>query len=511
MESLPVMKYNFLLLVVLSYINCEGQSPVYTAHEWGTFTTLSGSNGKLLSGLFLEEEKLPDFVRDFATTHYSKSGGHWNVNPKNPADSLYVYEETEIFKHFPGINVKMETPVIYFYSDAANRFSMEAKVRYKNGGVTQWFPKATQFDMWNAISNYDFSNPSHFGKIEWRFDLLPKDSKSVSYPVASHTWTAPRNTSSNIVCVGTQKEKFLFYRGIGHFEDAYLKVEFNKKGKLLLRNLTQSAIPYLLVYEKCIDGQIRVWGSEEKLAPLKPVFYSKPTTLYSTYQFDSTLQAFANKLTEAGLFQDEAKAMLDTWKSSYFDKPGLKVFWILPRVLTDEILPISFEPIPQNFERVLVARSEILTPEFENKLNTNLSSFIKKTFSTSNGVTSTTIDYVDRFYLAYLERLNYLALHHEELTDEDNEVYNDKSVVGSIVVYPNPTINTLQLSLSNLKGTNQVSLADLTGRILFTQNLPTQSDYEEIQLILPKFSSGVYLLKILNGTTEIVKKVSIVQ
>ena len=35
----------------------------YTLHEWGTFTSISGSDGVLLPGLEREEEALPMFVK----------------------------------------------------------------------------------------------------------------------------------------------------------------------------------------------------------------------------------------------------------------------------------------------------------------------------------------------------------------------------------------------------------------------------------------------------------------
>src|SRR5205085_10385406 len=38
----------------------------FVAHEWGTFTTLAGSDGTLLPGLYHEEERLPVFVDQFS-------------------------------------------------------------------------------------------------------------------------------------------------------------------------------------------------------------------------------------------------------------------------------------------------------------------------------------------------------------------------------------------------------------------------------------------------------------
>ena len=105
----------------------------YELHEWGTFTTVSGSNGETLAGLHIEEEHLPPFV-------YSHAGMQ-NFNPyayriitspqliaKNK-HQMFVRKDTKnvlqpavsmkgMQKAFlKNVTVKMETPVIYFYGD----------------------------------------------------------------------------------------------------------------------------------------------------------------------------------------------------------------------------------------------------------------------------------------------------------------------------------------------------------------------------------------------------------
>jgi hypothetical protein len=55
---------NYLPLLTLC-----GLSPflnAYEMHEWGTFTTVSGSDGRMLTGLHIEEEHLPPFVYSHA-------------------------------------------------------------------------------------------------------------------------------------------------------------------------------------------------------------------------------------------------------------------------------------------------------------------------------------------------------------------------------------------------------------------------------------------------------------
>ena len=63
------MKAILLLLVSSPLIALA--SPAYELHEWGTFTTVAGSDGVLLAGLQREEEELPRFVH----THFGFENG----------------------------------------------------------------------------------------------------------------------------------------------------------------------------------------------------------------------------------------------------------------------------------------------------------------------------------------------------------------------------------------------------------------------------------------------------
>ena len=68
----------------------------------------------------------------------------------------------------------------------------------------------------------------------------------------------------------------------------------------------------------------------------------------------------ADALIAQGLFPDEAAAMLATWKLSYFESPGLRVFFLLPQAWTDARLPLSVST-PAQVTRVMVGRIELVT------------------------------------------------------------------------------------------------------------------------------------------------------
>jgi hypothetical protein len=82
-------------------------------------------------------------------------------------------------------------------------------------------------------------------------------------------------------------------------------------------------------------------------------------------------------LAGEGLFPDEAKAMVNTWKDSWFAEDGVRILYILPRAWTDEILPMKLDPEPQELTRIMVGRAEIITPSVE----TNLVQLLAKTQS----------------------------------------------------------------------------------------------------------------------------------
>ena len=66
-------------------------------------------------------------------------------------------------------------------------------------------------------------------------------------------------------------------------------------------------------------------------------------------------------LVADGLFEDEAHALLNTWESSYFRSHGMRLFFMVPRVWTDYVLPLKAS-VAADVERVMIGRLELITP-----------------------------------------------------------------------------------------------------------------------------------------------------
>src|SRR6185436_15485600 len=68
----------------------------------------------------------------------------------------------------------------------------------------------------------------------------------------------------------------------------------------------------------------------------------------------------ARRLVESGLYEKEARAMVNTWASSYFKTDGVRMLFVLPQSWTDRFIPMRINPAPQQLVRVMVGRMELL-------------------------------------------------------------------------------------------------------------------------------------------------------
>ena len=175
-------------------------------HEWGTFTSMQGSDGITLEGLHHEEEALPPFVQNYAkaTGDLVRDG---MIKKGIRADIVHVTE-------------KMETPVTYFYT--AHPQKVLAKVVLNRGLLTQWYPSAELRGANGGRMAPGLVDMSRIEKssLEWEVDILPPGQGLSNVPKVAedNAWQFARLPDSNAVrAKGTETEKFLFYRGLGLF------------------------------------------------------------------------------------------------------------------------------------------------------------------------------------------------------------------------------------------------------------------------------------------------------
>lgn len=289
-------------------------------HEWGTFTSVAESDGVGLDWRpLLGPDDLPKFV-------YGTSGLRGA-----PRQLLLTKESSSAL-------VRMETPVIYFYGKRETEVAL--KVMFPAGRITEWYPAAREIK----------------GGLDWgRFTVRPEARVSLPKEAAPSHYYPARETDAAPVRVGQEHEKFLFYRGLGSFA---LPVRVTLEGqKVVVRNAAADPIAKLFVFEN-VAGKAgyRVFEGLKGEARL-----DRPTLASGA---EEVMRDLEETLVAQGLFEREAKAMVKTWQDTWFEE-GLRVFYVVPRRLTDAVLPLTVDPKPAELVRVLVARAEVITPEME--------------------------------------------------------------------------------------------------------------------------------------------------
>jgi len=310
--------------------------PVYsglTAHEWGTFTSIAGEQGQAVEwSPQTGSTDLPEFVEHLRTPQ---------------------------FKLGLRGTVRMETPVLYFYNSREETVSV--KVSFEHGLITEWYPHASRVEPSGNLQDVSRYLPEAGGSIAWEA-VTTSPSLRAEFPreKGENHYYAARATSATPLRVktpaGEQQEKFLFYRGVGAFAPP-VSARLTADGKLLLENRGAEEIPSVILFERRGESVgYRIKGGVQDKSLLEA-----PEL---TGSVDSLGRELEGLLVNQGLYQDEAHAMVETWRNSWFEE-GSRLLYVVPTEFVNRVLPLSITPAPIQTARVFVGRLEIVTPATE--------------------------------------------------------------------------------------------------------------------------------------------------
>jgi hypothetical protein len=282
-----------------------------TIHEWGTFTSVAGEDGSAVVWDALGgKDDLPTFVTSFGY---------------------------RCFKRSISDTVRMETPVMYFYSP--RDLDAHVKVAFPRGVITEWYPQAQHLT----------------AGIEWsNIKIEPNTSPALPTETEPSRYYAARGTDSAPITVGDQHEKFLFYRGLGNFQ-VPLSARVGANGTITIANRGSEPVPSVILFENR-GGRLgyRLAGEVKDAVAL------------DSPSLDSSLPVLRTELETAliaqGLYPKEAQAMVETWRDSWFEE-GTRLIYLLPSRAIDAFLPLQVDPAPSQTARVFVGRIELITPE----------------------------------------------------------------------------------------------------------------------------------------------------
>jgi len=350
-----------------------------TVHEWGTFTALQNESGEAIGGINTDDEPLPVFVH--------------NLRPmlmQTPSEVPSVYFKGAPRCH-PDVIARLETPVIYFHPagpSARSRTRLDVEVEFRGGWLTQFYPQATAHTSGDAAganqdNTFDFGNitPKTIGSLAWSGLQV---GGGVSGPdTDSPVWLAPRRVAcASVTAANGEAERYLFYRGVGKLKSPLLVTRDAENSRLQVRGrfaelgddfkpeklLKPNVGPLWLVDVRAggacaftsLDSVDASQGDQKVLANL-PAWFDEAD--YSMENLAALRKSFSSALVRDGLNADEAEALLNTWEASYFKRPGLRLFFLVPRQWTDYVLPLRISGVPAaDISRVMVGRIEIVTP-----------------------------------------------------------------------------------------------------------------------------------------------------
>jgi hypothetical protein len=353
-------------------------APELEVHEWGTFTSIAGADGRAVPWQATSED-LPSFVY---SDHFDCTGLRSCVRSVRGKGQIRAL-------------IRMETPVIYFYTPEPLDVSL--KVGFPTGRMTEWYPS-----VWNSTATL----------LDWgtfRVDptqrpTLPREPTPNHYYAAREVDAAPvlvkgqrfevggpgcterelegevdselfareltRSRSTSRLCVTSKPtqewERFLFYRGVGDFHPPLEAVVSKNDVTVTPTEKLGSA----LLFER--RGNALGVTSFDARAGRQSV--SRPAL---TATPESIRQTVFELLVATGLFEKEARAMVKTWDDSWFVE-GLRIFYVVPTARTQALLPLTISPAPKRLVRTIVGRIELLAPELLVEVQAELERLLRR-------------------------------------------------------------------------------------------------------------------------------------
>jgi hypothetical protein len=339
-------------------------------HEWGTFTTLQDDDGQELFGINIDDEPVPGFVHNLEP---------YILNTPVLSHDYWMSRQKGAPPQHPQVSMRLETPVIYFYPPAGAKLplKLDVQVKFKGGWLTEFYPNAWVRVPGAESKKFDFTNLTRntTGELAWRELQVGTEGKGPA--TQENVWLAPRRVAAvNVTNNEDESEKYLFYRGVAQ-QNSAIKADTSSNGQQLtispnfasmITSGQTAVIPHIWLMETRADGTTayRELGSLEVANDQQPL----PRTITAARRFSEAdfsrdnrgkLEAEMHQaLVSDGLFADEATAMLSTWQRAYFTSPGLRVFYVVPRVWTDAILPLTISGDPE-ITRVMIGRVELIS------------------------------------------------------------------------------------------------------------------------------------------------------
>ena len=345
-------------LALLPLVFLHATSSAMTVHEWGTFTVLFSSGGHS-----------PSWYQPYSDTAHLP---------------LFAQLQNPGAKSATAFNIRMETPVLYFYPEKET--DVTVNVSFANGMITERFPPS-QFNVAEYQPPMTRQSTASAPVTTWKGKLLPP-----GHPMEKQIPPVPEGTVENyaaaravpdawlfasdtpVIRMNDQPDihpvdKFIFYRGASQISPPW-RTTLGEDRTFTLDRMDQSTDQWAIALQ--VRDGMASWKPLEKSTDAS-YQASLPDADKPVEQAIAELSdLFLSELVARGLTRDEALAMIRTWDDTWFSEEGQRIFTIADPAWVDRQLPLSITPEPENISRVFVVRCELLDPQTEHQLSTML-------------------------------------------------------------------------------------------------------------------------------------------
>lgn len=323
------------------------------AHEWGTFTTLHLPSGSSIP--WYQPQSL------------------WNQDSSKSVSDLPSFVKGNLLiKGGMMATARMETPVIYFYTDEEQ--TVDVKVHFSGGVITEYYPGSQiNFQGWKSV---ELIPPADAGDISTLLPIDPKRPDNHYYEARAVPDAALVRQQQPVEKEGepaqVQHEKFLFYRGAGNF-DTRLRPSMDENGILTVQHLNPDfEMQHVWALQSSAESlrweklpSFPAFNTEDAKKNMPPVV-RQLEQLGENRSREDAIAALKNSmistLVQSGLSKAEATAMVATWDEQWYDEPGQRLCSVVPQSVVKSVLPLEISPAPVETVRVFVHRQEILDP-----------------------------------------------------------------------------------------------------------------------------------------------------
>jgi hypothetical protein len=292
----------------------------------------------------------------------------WAALPK------FVFGQTagrELPINQPQLTIVLK-PVVFFH--ATEPLALELRVDFPGGMPTVWWPRTVYPAHQPGQCPGDGKKKETFRHLEWHVQLTKpaKGQKADAQPLAvdkGHWIETLRAVKADDVLtkqdvmeygglVGdvkdlpvpqVERERFIYYDGLVPIgKRVAVRVE---KDKVLVESRVKHPVYDVTVVDRRTPDHTLVARLPKLEAGAKPTPLEF-TELNAMEWPQAGVVTLTKQLKDAGLFEDEARALAVVWKAEFFQAEGLTLFYRLPQEEYEKLLPMKLKPRPEKLVRV---------------------------------------------------------------------------------------------------------------------------------------------------------------